>query len=404
MHLIKQIGHYGLNTNGILSAGMALKIALAAIVYMCLCVCPQDMRVFAQTSKNEPVEIKDKTDLHPQDVRNQSTPDLNLPEKDEEELKPGLAEPSTGSSESLGGKMDWIHEKFFNLAHGQVEKVDSWLRSPGEKRIPIEQSRFRLGLFSEAVKRGDEGFKLRQAINLDANIELPNLMNHLKLIITTDDPTELPGRDVTEERDRTLRTALSKQWTSRISTAVGVRARWKSPLFAYASWSSSWEMGSWQLYPQEKVFWENRNGIGEISTLVFDHWTGRWNTRFSTSVRWKKQDLDSDRNEGRNDYGFRWSEVFIFDRAGELLDESQLGRMVSGEDIMRGWGTRLAVFGGFHSVEEYQAGLFYRFRLWEKWMYFLVQPELSWKRQDNWKPRWTIKFGLDLLFWGGKER
>jgi hypothetical protein len=404
MHLIKHIGHCVLNPNGILSAGMGLRMALAVIVYMYLCVCPQDMRVFAQTSQNELVQIKDETGVHLQVIENQSTPDLNPPEKDEEELNRRMVEPSSENSEDLGDTMDLVHEKFFDLAQRQVEKIDSLLLSPGEQRIPIEQPRFRLGLFIEEVKRGDDNFKLRHAISFDANMELPNLLHSLKLIVTTNDPTELPGREVTEEQDRSLRTALSKQWMSDISTAIGVRARWKDPLFAYVSWSPSWQRGDWQLYPQEKIFWESRNGFGEVSTLVFDHWTNRWNTRFSTSIRWRKKDYDSDQDSNRKDHGFRWSEVFIFDHASELLDESQLGRIVSGEDIMRGWGTKLSMFGGFHFIDEYRAGLFYRFPLWKKWMYFLIQPEIDWKRQDNWKPRWTIRFGLDLLFWGGKER
>jgi hypothetical protein len=401
MYLTIFIRHYVLS---IFSASIAWRMTLAAIVYMSLCAWPQDMSVFAQTSRIEPDQIKDETVIHPQAIENQNTPDLNPPEKDEEKLKQRMVEPPSESSEGLGETIDQMHEKFFDIAQDQVEKVDSLLQSPGERRIPIKQPRFRLGLFIKEVKSGDDNFKLGQSISLDANMELPNLLHSLNLIVTTNDPTELPGRDVSEERDQTLRTALSKGWASDISSAVGVRARWKDPLFAYVSWSPSWKRGDWQLYPQEKIFWESRNGFGEVSTLVFDHWEKRRNTRFSTSVRWRKKDYDSDQNSNRKDHGFRWSEVFIFDHASELLDESQLGRVVSGEDIMRGWGTRLAMFGGFHFIDEYQAGLFYRFPLWKKWIYFLTQPEIDWKRQDNWKPQWTIKFGLDLLFWGGKDR
>jgi hypothetical protein len=383
----------------ILPVNISQKIIFAAaIVFLSM----PAITVIAQPLEKEPIQTKENTEDQ-QSVQDQNALKLEK-EGPENENTVDQEGGSSGNEKDLAVKMDQMHTNLFNIAEGQVKKVDSWFRKPGEEMILPEQSRFRLGLFAEFVKKRDDNFKLKQAVNFDANIELPNLVHHLKLIITTNDPTALPGRDVTAQQDRSLRTALSKQWASNIATAVGVRARWKTPLFAYASWSPNWKDGDWRIYPQEKLFWENRNGIGEITTLIFDHWTDRWNTRVSSSVKWSKQDFDSDRKSDRNDDGFRWSEVLIFDHASELLDESQLGRMVSGEDIMRGWGIRLAAFGGFHFTDEYQSGVFYRFPLLKKWMYFLVQPELDWKRQDNWKPQTTIRLGLDLLFWGGKER
>jgi hypothetical protein len=394
-----QIKHCLIKIIKILPVNIIMRmIFTAVIVFLSL----PTINLSAQTLEKEQIHDNEKAE-NQQPVQNQNTLKFEK-EGPENENTTNEVGGSLDNEERLGTKMDQMHTNFFNLADGQVKKVDSWFRKPGEELIQPEQSHFRLGLFAEFVKKRDDNFKLKQAINFDANIELPNLVHHLKLIITTNDPTALPGRDVTAQQDRSLRTALSKQWASNISTAIGVRARWKTPLFAYANWSPNWKEGDWQIYPQEKLFWDNRNGIGEITTLVFDHWTDRWNTRVSSSVKWSKQDYDSDRKSGRNDDGFRWSEVLIFDHASELLDESQLGRMVSGEDIMRGWGIRLAAFGGFHFADEYQTGIFYRFPLLKKWMYFLVQPELDWKRADSWKPQSTIRFGLDLLFWGGKER
>jgi len=241
-------------------------------------------------------------------------------------------------------------------------------------------------------------------VDFDAHIELPNIKRQLNLIITTNDPTMLPGKDVTEQQDKSLRSAVVRQWTPDVSTDIGVRLRWKPELFANAIWSPTWKRGNWLLYPQQKFYWESGSGIGEISTLVLDHWINRWNTRFSTSIKWSEQDRDNDRQTERKDVGFRWSEVFIFDHANELLDETQLGRIVSGYDIARGWGIRLAAFGGFHLVDEYRAGIFYRRPLRKKWMYLLVEPEIKWKNVNNWNPEWTIKCGIEMLFWGRKER
>jgi hypothetical protein len=399
--------HDVIDTRIILPVAMPLRLMLVtAILCGLMMIWPQDKYVFAQTSGNEPVETKDEGSDHPQAATNEGIfgTDENAKHKPEPVDKPSESTGgSWGSAIGLGGKIDWMHSNLFNLAQSQVERVDNWFRSQ-QDQVAIEQSRFRLGLFGDAINKGSNRFRLKSEINLDANIDLPNVVRHLKLIVTTNDPTALPGKDINNQQEKTLRTALSKQWMSNISTAVGVRARWKTPLFAYISWSPAWKKEEWHLYPQEKLFWQNRDGFGEISTLMLDHWVNRWNMRISTSVKWTKQNLDLDRDNLRHDDGFRWSEVFIFDHANELLDETQLGRIVSGDDIMRGWGVKLAAFGGFHFTDEYQAGLFYRFPLWKKWMYFLIQPEVDWKHADNWKPRWTIRFGLDMLFWGGKER
>ncbi|MDD5745859.1 MAG: hypothetical protein PHO30_01210, partial [Candidatus Omnitrophica bacterium] len=225
-----------------------------------------------------------------------------------------------------------------------------------------------------------------------------------KLVITTLDPTQLPGRNITEQQDTALRTALSRQWWPNVSTDIGVRIRWQPELFANAVWATAWKREVWTVYPEQRFYWENEPGFGEISTLAFDHWKNRWNTRFSTSIKWSEQDRSDDRRDDRKDEGFSWSEVFIFGYATELLDETQLGRIISGGDVARGWGLRLAVFGRFHYMDEYLAGIFYRCPVRKKWMYFMIEPDVSWMNANEWDREWTIKCGIEMLFWGGKER
>jgi len=207
-----------------------------------------------------------------------------------------------------------------------------------------------------------------------------------------------------DQIDKSLRTFLVREWLPDLSTAVGLRLRWKPELFAYGAYSHDWKAGDWRLYQQQKIYWETEESFGGISSLVLDYWINRWNTRISTSLKWSNQDRKDDKNTGRNDKGFRWSEVFLLSYAKELLDESQLGRIISGDDIARGWGLRLSAFGGFHYADEYRAGIFYRWKLRKKWMYSYAGPEIKWKNEDNWNQEWTLKCGIEMLFWGGKDR
>jgi len=398
------------DTNNILSITMIRKIVCNTIILIISqCAGMKDACVFAQTVEVEQGILQDEMSNHPQAESGEGLPPAERPAKQEPEIireTVGTPVESWGSAKGFGEKIDWIHASLFRIAQDQVERVDNWfkLKLPPDKQRVMEPSRFRIGVFSEVkIIKGDR-FDVKPVVDFDTDIEIPNVRQRLKIIITTSDPTTLPGRDVIEQQDKSLRTAVTGQWRSDVSSSIGVRLRWKPQLFANAVWSPTWKKGNWLLYPHQKFFWENENGFGEISTLVADHWINRWNTRFSTSIKWSEQDKDNDLETGRKDEGFRWSEIFIFDHANELLDETQLGRRVSGDDVVRGWGLRLGAFGGFHVVDEYRAGIFYRRPLRKRWLYLLVAPEISWKNANNWNREYTVKWGIEMLFWGKKER
>jgi len=376
---------------------------------MLQCIGSPDAPVSAQTIENKPDIMRDENvDLSLSDLNIQlaslGSSILPAPKVISETVEPVVE--SWGSAKGLGGKMDWIHAYLYKTMQDRVDRLDRWFKPPkGEQPIVAAPSRFRIGMFGETKINEGTGLDVRQVLDFDTDIELPNMKRRIKLIITTSDPTTLPGRYVTEQLDKSLRAAVVKQWMPDVSTSIGVRMRWKPELFANAVWSPSVRnTGNWLLYPHQKFYWENESGVGEISTLIFDHWTDRWNTRFSTSIKWSDKDRKDDLRTGRKDEGFRWSEVYIFGHIQELLDETQVGRVVSGDDMARAWGIRLAAFGGVHVVDEYRAGVFYRCPLRKKWMYLLVEPEINWSNANNWNHEWTVKCGIEMLFWGKKER
>jgi len=396
------------NANNILSVTTARRIVGATVIlFMLLCIVTKDACVFAQTVEEESGRVLDEESDHSQAKPGEGLASVEPPAKPVPELIRETVEPvpeSLGRAKGLGEKIDWIHANLFKIAQHQVNMVDNWFKPPQDEQTIVELSRFRVGVFSEVKINEGQRVYVKPVVDFDTDIELPNMKRQLKLVLTTNDPTTLPGKYVTEERDKSLRTAVTGQLTPDVSTAIGVRARWKPELFANAVWSPTWKTGNWLFYPHQKFYWENDNGFGEISTLVIDHWINLWNLRFSTSIKWSELDRDDDRRTERKDVGFRWSEVFILDHARELLDETQLNRLVSGDDVARGWGIRLAAFGGFYLVDEYRAGIFYRRPLRKKYMYLFVAPEISWKNVNNWNREWTIKCGIEMLFWGKKER
>jgi hypothetical protein len=392
------------NINSILSVTtVRIIVSATVILFVLLCIGTKGACVFAQTAE----KVHDEELDHPQDKPSQRSTPASRSSQHGPALIRETVEPvveSWGDTKGFGEKIDWIHANLYKTAQDQVERVDFWFKPPQGKERIVKLSRFRVGVFGEAKIKEGEPVDVTQVVDFDAEIELPNMKRRIKLIITNNDPTTLLGKYVTEEPDKSPRAAVVGEWLPDVSTAIGVRARWKPELFANVVWSPTWKTENWTVYPQQKFYWENEDGFGEISTLIFDHWTNRWNTRFSTSIKWSEQDRDDDHQTERQDEGFRWSEVFVFDHAKELLDETQLGRIVLGYDVANGGGIRLAAFGGFHFVDEYQAGIFYRRPLRKKWMYLLVEPDISWRNVNNWDREWTIKSGIEMLFWGKKER
>gem|GEM_PF-714981 len=379
----------------------------AVILSVLLCIGAKDAYVLAQTAETGPDRVYNEiSDLSQaktgEELQPAEPPDRGKPDVITETVEPVVE--SWGSTEGFGEKFDWLHGKLYEIAEAQVMRVDSWFKPPQGEQGIVEPSRFRVGLYGEGKIREYKESDVKPVVDFDTEIDLPNVKRWLKLIITTNDPTALPGKSFIEQRDNSLRTAVVGQWRSDISAAIGMRARWKPELFAYTVWAHKSKAGNWGLYPQQKFYWESKIGFGEISTLVLNHWINRWNTRFSTSIKWSKQDRDDDQKAERKDNGFRWSEVFLLEHAKELLEESQLGRVVSGDDIAKGWGIRLSAFGGFHFTDEYRAGIFYRWPLRKKWMYSYLGPEIKWMNVNNWDREWTLRCGVEMLFWGGKER
>lgn len=378
----------------------------AVILLVAMYVGVGNVPAHAQTGGKEPGIPRDEQNHQAADKTTDGLPPETLsarraPEIIRETINTNIT--SWASATGAVEKLDWIHMKIFRTAQAQVDMVDDWFKPrQGEEHL-VGLSRFRLGVFGQGVVRND-GFDVTGVIDADTDIELPNMERRMKLMFTTRDPNALPGTDITEQRDRNLHAAVEGQWLAALSTAIGGRLGVPPELFANVAWSPKWKSGDWLLYPQEKVYWDSGDGFGAISTLVVDHWNEGLNTRFTTSIKCSELDWKSDRQLDRKDEGFRWSEVFMFGFAKELLDETTIERLVAGDDVARGLGIRVAAFGGFHLVDEYRVGVFCRWPVQRRWLYLLVAPDVNWTRVNNWEHEWTIKCGIEMLFWGGRNR
>src|SRR4030042_1760033 len=249
------------NTNSLLSITTARRIVSASVIlFVFQCIGAKDACIFAQTAEKELDIVSDEKSDQSQAKPGEGLPSVEPPAQPEPALISETVEPvveSWGSVKGFGEKIDWIHSNLYKIAKDQLATIDSWFNPlKGEQRIVVELSRFRVGVFGEGKIKKDEGLDFRPEAVLDSDIELPNMKRRIKLVITTIDPTTLPGKSITEQPDKSLRTAVESQWRHDVSASIGVRARWKPELYSNAVWSHAWKIGNWSLYPQQSFYWE----------------------------------------------------------------------------------------------------------------------------------------------------
>jgi hypothetical protein len=300
--------------------------------------------------------------------------------------------PGAAFEEGLAGQIDWLHDATFLKVQRSIDYVDRRFvgKSVEAERVPV--SRFRLGVYVDAVSEKDLEFGF--APEFDIKLKMPNIERHLSLFVTTKELGELPGTDLAD-RDEGVRLGVSRKWRKHFSTAVGVKWDWPPEPFVQLKWHDKWRAGAWQLYPSCRVFWRLEEGFGTTGVFTADRWKGRGLLRFSSGGKWTEE---SD--------GFEWSQTAILGYAQELLEEDRLGGRASGRDLARGGGVRYLVKGDTEvdPVRSHEVLLFYKFPLRKEWAYFVVGPSVRARNERDWEIEPGIQLGVDLLFWGIGDR
>ena len=311
---------------------------------------------------------------------------------------------STTNAPSDGtNKLDRFHAYVHDTMQKVVEKGDGLLVKEGEPRQPVPPTRLRLGLYGEINLRSGNGFKLSPVIDTSVDVKVPNLESKMKVFLTTIDPTSLPGVD-TVDADKSLRAGVSRSWWDDVDTSVGVKVKWLPQAYADASWSPVYTNGCWKLYPRQQGSWESGNGFGEISSFIADRWNGAWVFRTVSAIQWSQDKARNDIASTNDEHGWQWEQTLILGYVQELIDEREYGRIASGDDLARGGGSRLSLFGGPSTVDIVRFTVFYKAHLYKRWLYFVVGPEIEQSVATEWNPEFRIKVGVDALFWGEGDR
>ncbi len=171
-----------------------------------------------------------------------------------------------------------------------------------------------------------------------------------------------------------------------------MRAKIPPEVFTRLIWSYEWNPGKWSIRPDERIFYESKDGFGALSSLYLNRWIGEseiglLSPTFSAKWATKEESLD-------------WSINMDLVRAPTLLDESRRGKSFEWEDAASSQGFRWSVFGSHGVVDKYRAVIGFRGPLYKKWIYWELDPGLQWLRESDYKTGFVIRMGIDLLFWG----
>lgn len=372
-------------------------------------LCASDMH--GATGKSEE-EIPFFDEPQKKAIEHQQTPaeavDADLPgvtslpeERDSSEDTggPALEEPREGD---FWARMERYHDETYAFSHRQVVRMNGWFVPRGEEPREVPPTRLRISLPGQVTLEPDNTVIGKVPLEADAEITLPDAQR-LKFFITTIDPNELAGT-LPSERDTSLRIGVAREWLTYITASGGIKVRVPPVVYAWIAAGTVWDGGYWKYYPSQKIYWDIKDKDGEITSFVADRWTNPWDVRLTSSLKWSRDKMESDDRSRNGEHGWQWDCGLIFGYARELLREPEVVRFMGGKDLARGAAVRLGLSGGPWTRDTISVLLLHKGQIRARWLYYFIEPEIQWSREDDWVRTIILTCGIEAIFWGGEDR
>ena len=263
----------------------------------------------------------------------------------------------------------------------------------GDERFVAEEAYSRIRLTPSVFF--EEGEATDYKFRVNAKIRVPRMSKRLRLVIgdTSED----------EESVLTSETFPSARQTENDSTAVGLQyfVKTKNKLntsvtagvkigsghvvdfFVGPRVRKTWPLDVWQIRFTERVRWYTDIGWESRTRFDFERlFRDDLFFRATTDLRWRKQDY--------NDEGFRFE-------AGPTLTQ-RLRRKAA---IDYQWNNVFLTKPNTR-LDETVLRLRYRQRIWRKWLFYEVNPQVAFRNDDDFRNTPGIEFRLEASF-GGLE-
>jgi hypothetical protein len=291
-----------------------------------------------------------------------------------------------GTSERL----DYLYENLPIRMRGYMHSLDRSLVD--EEAYVIEQppvTELEFGIWAEYISEPSATTDFDQRFRLD--VEFPNVERNLSLFVDTDYNDDLPGTDVRDAENRNFVLGFRRQLEKmNISGDVGVKARWPPELFARLRWRPQWNWGETTMNFEQRLFWENEDGFGVLSTFQAYRWVG-------DSHEWIFRNLTAGRFSESTD-GAEWQQTLSFDHMTRLVNEHHRSQDIGTNDALQCLSFRASVFGNDRIHNKYRSTVLYRHPLYKEFVILEVEPGLEWRKEYDWTTQYRVDVGMVLLF------
>lgn len=295
-----------------------------------------------------------------------------------------LAQTSTGVVQELDRAHDWTFIKL----NSTVNRFDELIGGTDPFQGSDTNSEFRLTLYTEVKIGSVNEFSIEPDYSMDLN--LPRIERRFHLFVNNFAPDSIPGENPLDQKRSTfIGVKQSIDWAKKfgLDTAAGIKWRLPPVLFGQAQLSHKVEAGKWMIEPKQSFFWfSDEDGFGEKTSLTVEYWKNpRTFTRSAAGARW---------TEGTK--GLEWSHALS---QGYILQGDR-------ENMIKTIGARFVAAGhksGSGVMDSYRADIAWRAPLHKDWLFYIINPEVTWEDSHNWKSARSLIVGLDMYFSGGSE-
>lgn len=278
-------------------------------------------------------------------------------------------------------KLDAWHEWMYRWLDNAVRRVDTyWLKDNMD--YDVELSTFRLSTLMRTGGRGDsKDFDVK--VKFKADMALPGLERKFHLIVDNIGRDYLPGSDPMKHEDDTRigLQAVKEKRHGRFGLGGGVRLR-SANVVGYADVDYRWKYPLLQgeIRFEPRGFYYTDDGFGQQVSLS-------WGRQFDErkSMRLRATEKTTEKTHGVE---MEYTAYFAYLHRGQ----------------QRGWLAQASVFPYYKDGELYRdnalLNVTWRDALYRRWIYYFITPQVEFAREDDYDPRFSIRFGLDILFGG----
>lgn len=293
---------------------------------------------------------------------------------------PARAEPSEEDATSSTSAVDRGHAAVSRRVEAVADRLDAFFQ---DRRIQegYNETRVRIGIGGLIATQGRSEFEpsLRLDLRLDA------LSDRLSFVAAggrddegADDIAGNAGDDGGGGAGF-LRFFLTRDRRAQLSIDAGLRFRPEPDPFTRLRGSYGQPVGKFLIRPTQFLFWENRDGLGLTSRLDIDRRFGRWRlARVRGEVEYSQYGTD----------GLEWNSFVSFQRLSWRAS---------------GWRLRFRIRGATDPRQEpkdYRVQLLYRWLAYSKWLFLEIEPEVMWRRRDDWEASPGVSLRVEVLFGG----